>query len=93
MASSVLTDSRWIARGAERTSLSRFLLWLSALGRLARDRCLRGWSLPVLRAQPDQHGQPLRFRAVDLSRSRHHCAGSWSILHRISCLYPEAELN
>lgn len=28
MASSVLTDSRWIARGAERTSLSRFLLWL-----------------------------------------------------------------
>jgi Ni/Fe-hydrogenase subunit HybB-like protein len=29
MASTVLTDSRWIARGAERTSLPRFLLWLS----------------------------------------------------------------
>src|ERR1044071_225218 len=28
MASAVLTDSRWIARGAERTSLPRFLLWL-----------------------------------------------------------------
>src|SRR6201997_5696019 len=29
MASSVVTDSRWIARGEERTSLSRFLLWIA----------------------------------------------------------------
>ncbi len=46
MASSVLTDSRWIARGEERTSLSRFLLWLSpwalllALGVYAAALCL-----------------------------------------------------
>jgi len=46
MASSVLTDSRWIARGAERTSLSRFLLWLSpwtvllAIGIYAAGLCL-----------------------------------------------------
>ncbi len=29
MASRVLTDSRWIARGESRTSFSRFLLWLA----------------------------------------------------------------
>ncbi|MGO9273411.1 MAG: NrfD/PsrC family molybdoenzyme membrane anchor subunit [Terriglobia bacterium] len=29
MASAVFADSRWIARGAERTSLTRFLLWLA----------------------------------------------------------------
>ena len=46
MASSVLTDSRWIARGAERTSLSRFLLWLLpwtvllAIGVYAAGLCL-----------------------------------------------------
>jgi menaquinone reductase, integral membrane subunit len=46
MASSVLTDSRWIARGAERTSLSRFLLWLApwaallAVGVYAAGLCL-----------------------------------------------------
>ena len=46
MASSVLTDSRWIARGEERTSLPRFLLWLSpwmallALGVYAAGLCL-----------------------------------------------------
>jgi molybdopterin-containing oxidoreductase family membrane subunit len=46
MASSVLTDSRWIARGKERTSLSRFLLWLApwavllAIGVYAAGLCL-----------------------------------------------------
>lgn len=46
MASSVLTDSRWIARGEERTSLPRFLLWLSpwaallVLGVYAAGLCL-----------------------------------------------------
>ena len=46
MASSVLTDSRWIARGEERTSLSRFLLWLApwavvlAVGIYAAGLCL-----------------------------------------------------
>jgi menaquinone reductase, integral membrane subunit len=46
MASSVLTDSRWIARGEERIPLSRFLLWLSpwaallALGVYAAALCL-----------------------------------------------------
>lgn len=46
MASSVLTDTRWIARGAERTSLSRFLLWLTpwaallAVGVYAAGLCL-----------------------------------------------------
>lgn len=46
MASAVLTDSRWIARGAERTSLPRFLLWLApwaallALGVYAAGLCL-----------------------------------------------------
>jgi len=46
MASTVLTDSRWIARGAERTSLPRFLLWLApwvallALGVYAAGLCL-----------------------------------------------------
>lgn len=29
MSSAVLTDSRWIARGAERSSFSRFLAWLA----------------------------------------------------------------
>src|SRR6202051_4182719 len=46
MARSVLTDSRWIARGEERTSLSRFLLWLApwaavlAVGIYAAGLCL-----------------------------------------------------
>ena len=46
MSSAVLTDSRWIARGAERTSFSQFLLWLSpwvallALGVYAAGLCL-----------------------------------------------------
>lgn len=46
MASSVLTDSRWIARGAERSSLSHFLLWLTpwaallAVGVYAAGLCL-----------------------------------------------------
>jgi menaquinone reductase, integral membrane subunit len=46
VASTVLTDSRWIARGEERTSLSRFLLWLSpwavmlAVGVYAAALCL-----------------------------------------------------
>lgn len=46
MASSVLTDTRWIARGAERTSLSKFLLWLApwaallAAGIYAAGLCL-----------------------------------------------------
>ncbi len=46
MASAVLTDSRWIARGEERTSLPRFLLWLLpwvgllALGVYAAGLCL-----------------------------------------------------
>jgi menaquinone reductase, integral membrane subunit len=46
MASTVLTDNRWIARGAERTSLSRFLLWLCpwvvllAVGVYAGGLCL-----------------------------------------------------
>src|ERR1035437_4171971 len=46
MASSVLTDGRWIARGEERTSLSRFLLWLApwavvlAVGIYAAGLCL-----------------------------------------------------
>ena len=46
MASSVLTDTRWIARGAERTSLSRFLFWLTpwaallAVGIYAAGLCL-----------------------------------------------------
>jgi menaquinone reductase, integral membrane subunit len=44
--SSPLADSRWIARGAERTTLSRFLLWLApwvgllALGVYAAGLCL-----------------------------------------------------
>lgn len=46
MASAVLTDRRWIARGVERTSTSRFALWLSpwvamlALGIYAAGLCL-----------------------------------------------------
>ena len=46
MASTALADSRWIARGAERTSLSQFLLWLApwavvlALGVYAAGLCL-----------------------------------------------------
>ena len=46
MASTVLTDARWITRGAERISLSRFLLWLSpwavllAVGVYAAALCL-----------------------------------------------------
>jgi Ni/Fe-hydrogenase subunit HybB-like protein len=46
MASPVLTDSQWIAPGAERTSLSRFLLWLApwaallAVGVYAAGLCL-----------------------------------------------------
>jgi Ni/Fe-hydrogenase subunit HybB-like protein len=46
VASSVLTDTRWIARGAERTSLSRFLFWLTpwaallAVGIYAAGLCL-----------------------------------------------------
>ena len=46
MASSVLTDTRWIARGEDRTSLSRFLLWLApwaallAVGVYAAGLCL-----------------------------------------------------
>ena len=46
MASATLTDSRWIARGEERASLSRFLLWLApwivilALGVYAAGLCL-----------------------------------------------------
>lgn len=46
MASTALADSRWIVRGAERTSLSRFLLWLApwaallVLGIYAAGLCL-----------------------------------------------------
>jgi len=46
MASSVLTDSRWIARGALRTAAPRFLLWLApwaavlAVGIYAAGLCL-----------------------------------------------------
>jgi Ni/Fe-hydrogenase subunit HybB-like protein len=46
MSSAVLTDSRWIARGAERASLARFLLWLApwaamlAVGVYAAFLCL-----------------------------------------------------
>ena len=46
MASSVVSDARWIARGEERTSLSRFLLWLApwaallAVGIYAAGLCL-----------------------------------------------------
>jgi len=46
MASAAFADSRWIARGAERTSLTRFLLWLApwvvvlALGVYAAGLCL-----------------------------------------------------
>jgi len=46
MASAVFSDSRWIARGAERTSLPRFLLWLApwaavlAVGIYAAGLCL-----------------------------------------------------
>lgn len=46
MASTVLTDRRWIERGAERTSLSQFLLWLApwavvlAVGIYAGGLCL-----------------------------------------------------
>src|SRR5512142_2246385 len=46
MASAALTDTRWIARGAERTSLPRFLLWLApwavllAVGVYAAFLCL-----------------------------------------------------
>jgi len=46
MASSALADSRWVARGEERTSLPQFLLWLSpwvvllALGVYAAGLCL-----------------------------------------------------
>jgi|ERR1039458_6187441 hypothetical protein len=46
MASSAFADSRWIARGAERTSLTQFLLWLApwalvlAVGAYAAGLCL-----------------------------------------------------
>lgn len=46
MSSAVLTDSRWIARGAERSSFSQFLAWLApwsavlALGIYAAFLCL-----------------------------------------------------
>jgi menaquinone reductase, integral membrane subunit len=46
MASTALTDRRWIARGAERTSLGQFLLWLApwaallAVGIYAGGLCL-----------------------------------------------------
>ncbi len=46
MASTVLTDARWISRGEERTSLTRFLLWLApwalllVLGVYAAGLCL-----------------------------------------------------
>ena len=46
MASTTLTDARWIARGEERTSLTRFLLWLApwalllGLGIYAAGLCL-----------------------------------------------------
>lgn len=46
MSSAVLTDSRWIARGADRSSFSRFLTWLApwlallALGVYAAFVCL-----------------------------------------------------
>ncbi len=46
MASTVVADSRWIARGEERTSLAKFLLWLApwavvlAVGIYAAGLCL-----------------------------------------------------
>src|SRR5208283_389510 len=46
MASTALADSRWIARGEERTSLRQFLVWLApwvvvfALGVYAAGLCL-----------------------------------------------------
>ena len=46
MASLAVADRRWIARGAERTSLPQFLSWLApwcmvlALGVYAAGRCL-----------------------------------------------------
>ncbi len=61
-----------------------------SLGRVARSRHLCRWFVPVLRPEPDEHGQSFRLRPLDLSRSRDHCPGRGRVLHRISRLHFEA---
>ncbi len=66
MADLLVMDRRWIARGVERTSTLRFALWLVPWICPARAGNLCGRTLSLLRPEPDQHGQPLRLRPVDL---------------------------
>ena len=82
-------DKQFITRGVKRCSTPRFLLWmppwaaLLAFGLYAAGLCL------VEGSEPDQHGQPLRLRAVDLPRSDGDRAGRGRVFHRLSALHPE----
>ena len=67
----------------------RFLLWLRALGGAPRRRPLRRVPLPRGRPQPDEHGQPLRLRALDLPGPDGHRARGGGVLHRLPPLRDE----
>ncbi len=82
-----------IARGV-RPLLRRssFCCW-TAVGRAAGLRPVRRRAVSRLRPQPDQHGQPLRVRSLDLPGPDDHRARSGRVLHRLSALHPEAARN
>ncbi len=82
-------DERLVARGLTRAPFGRFLLWLAALGRPPRGRALRRVPLPRGGPQPDEHGQPLRLRALDLPGPDRHRARGGGLLHRLPPLRDE----
>ena len=90
MADLLLIDRRLIARGVERTSTMRFVLWLVPWVALSLCWNLCGWAVPVLRPEPDPHGQSLRLRNVDLSGSGNDRHGRRRLLHRLPRLHPQA---
>ena len=93
MASAALTDRRWIARGVDRAPTSRFALLAGAVGTAACLRRLRRRALPALRSQPDQHGQPLPVRSVDLPGPIDHRARRRRVLYGLPGLHTQDQAS
>ena len=88
-------EASWIAslvaRGKDRAPFPRFLLWLVPWTALLGRRALRRVAVPRRRPQPDEHGQPLRVRPLDLPRPHGDRARRGRLLHGLPPLRAEEE--
>ena len=84
-------DSSLVPRGRDRAPVRPLPSLALAVDGAPRPRPLRGVAVPRRRPQPDEHGQPLRVRPLDLPRPHGHRARRGRLLHGLPALRDEEE--